>query len=187
MSEAPAERLFFALWPDDDARDALAALARSRLAPGTGRLVPAENIHLTLVFLGRVDRRLRDCAERVASRLSVRAFTLEFLRIGYWPRPRVVWSAPQHTPALLTELASTLSNALVECGHEPTAKPFRAHVTLARKVRGPLRETRHAPVRWPVNAFHLVISETLPEGARYWRVRSWSLSEAPMPPTASMG
>ncbi len=175
MTQASRERLFFALWPDDEARNALAALARKRLAPGNGRLVPAQNLHLTLVFLGAVDARVRDCAKRVAQRLSVRAFTLEFVQIGYWPRARVLWSAPRRTPELLTELASTLTQALIECGHEPTSRPFRAHVTVARKVRGPVRGVGHAPVRWPVREFHLVASETRQEGARYRRLQSWPL------------
>ena len=175
MTGTSRERLFFALWPDDDVRSALATLARERLAPGDGRLVPAHNIHLTLVFLGGVDERFRDCAERAAQRLSVRAFTLEFVHMGYWPRARVVWSAPQRTPELLTELVSTLTQALTECGHEPTSRSFRAHVTLARKVRGPVRSSGHTPVRWPVSAFHLVASETRPQGACYRCLQSWPL------------
>ena len=172
---AARQRLFFALWPDDDTRSALARLARSRLASGSARLVPAQNFHLTLVFVGSVDGDFRACAERAAERLSVQAFSLEFLRVGYWPRPQVLWSAPDRTPDALAGLASTLSNALVRCGHEPTSRPFHAHITLARKVRGPVSETVHTPVRWPVSEFHLVASETLPRGARYRRLRSWSL------------
>jgi 2'-5' RNA ligase len=175
MTAATRQRLFFALWPDDDTRNALARLARSRLPAGGGRLVPAENLHMTLAFLGSRDREFRACAERAAGRLSLQAFTLEFLRIGYWPRPRVLWSAPDHTPDALTGLASTLGRALVECGHEPESRPFRAHITLARKVTRPVREATHAPVRWPVSEFYLVESETLPQGARYRRLHSWSL------------
>lgn len=169
------QRLFFALWPDDDTRDALARLAGSLLPPGGGRLVPAENLHLTLVFLGAVGSRRRECIERAADGMSSRAFTLEFVRVGYWPRPRVLWSAPERTPEALEGLASTLNNALVPCGHHPESRPFSAHVTLARKVRRRLRQVEHSPVPWHVDAFHLVESETHQQGARYTRVRSWAL------------
>jgi 2'-5' RNA ligase len=172
---AERQRLFFALWPDDHTRSALARIARERLAGARGRLVAAENLHLTLAFLGSRDADYRACAERAAERLSARAFTLEFVRTGYWPRPRVLWAAPDRTPEALEGLASTLSNALVQCGHEPESRPFRAHITLARKVRGPLDEAVHTPVRWRVGEFCLVASETRPEGARYSRLRSWSL------------
>jgi 2'-5' RNA ligase len=172
---AARQRLFFALWPDDDTRSALARLARSRLGTGRGRPVPAENLHLTLVFIGSVDGDYRACAEHAAEGLSAQSFTLEFVRTGYWPRPRVLWSAPHRTPDALAELASTLSNALIRCGHEPESRPFNAHITLARKVRGPVGEIAHAPIRWPVGEFYLVESETLPRGACYRRLRSWSL------------
>ena len=175
MTAAVRQRLFFALWPDDDTRQALARLARTLLPCGNGRPVAAQNLHLTVVFLGLVDAGFRECVERVAGLLSAPAFELEFRRIGYWPRPRVLWSAPERTPEALTGLASMLRNALVACGHEPESRPFRAHVTLAREVRRPASEPTHGPIRWPVSEFHLVESETLAQGARYRSLESWSL------------
>jgi 2'-5' RNA ligase len=130
---------------------------------------------MTLEFLGAVDAAMRGCAEQAAQSLSAPVFELEFQRIGYWPRPQVLWSAPARTPDALTGLVSMLRKALVECGHTPEARAFRAHVTLARKVRGPVTETSHAPVRWAVSDFHLIASETLAQGARYRSVACWPL------------
>lgn len=175
MTATARERLFFALWPDDDARKALARLARARLAAANGRVVAASNLHLTLEFLGSVDAGTRACAERAAQSLSAPAFELEFQRLGYWSRPRVLWSAPETTPDALTGLVSMLREALSACGHQPESRPFHAHVTLARKVRGPVNETTHAPVRWRVSDFHLMASETLARGARYRSLARWPL------------
>lgn len=175
MTATARQRLFFALWPDDDARRSLARLASARLAPRNGRLVAASNLHLTLEFLGAVDAGMRACAERAAQSLSAPAFELELQCLGYWPRPRVLWSAPETTPDALTGLVSMLRKALMACGHQPDARPFHAHVTLARKVRGPVNETTHAPVRWPVSDFHLIASETLAQGARYRSLECWPL------------
>ncbi len=175
MTAAPRQRLFFALWPDDGTRKALARLARTLRPSSNGRPIGAQNLHLTVAFLGAVDAGFRECVERAAGSLSAPAFELEFRRIGYWPRPRVLWSAPERTPEALTGLASMLRNALVACGHEPESRPFRAHVTLARKVRGPASETTHALIRWRVSDFHLVESETVAQGARYRSLESWSL------------
>lgn len=175
MTAAARQRLFFALWPDDDARNALAQLADARLAPSHGRLIAASNLHLTLEFLGAVDAGMRACAERAAESVATPAFELEFQRLGYWPRPRVLWSAPERTPEALTGLVSMLRKALAACGHKPESRAFHAHVTLARKVRGPVSETSHTLVRWHVADFHLVASETLAQGARYRSLESWSL------------
>ena len=187
MSAPARERLFFALWPDDATRDALASLARGALGDGNGRLVAPENLHLTLAFLGGVDAAFRACAERAAEQVSALGFTLSLAHTGCWPRAQVLWSAPEATPDALSELASALNGALHECGYAPEARPFRAHVTLARKVRGRRRATPHAPVDWRVDAFHLVASHTHPDGARYRRVRTFPLRRAPMPSDASMG
>ncbi len=175
MTAAARQRLFFALWPDDDTRGALAGLARSRLPPGRGRPVAVENLHITLVFLGSVDSGFRACAEKAAERLSAPAFALEFRRIGYWPRSRLLCAAPDRTPDALSGLVSTLNGALIRCGQQPESRPFRAHVTLARKLREPVNETTHAPICWRVTEFHLLESETLPQGARYRRLHSWPL------------
>jgi len=175
MTVTLRQRLFFALWPDDDTRQALARLAGTRLPRADGRPVAAHNLHLTLAFLGSVDGGLRECVQRAAGSLSAPAFVLEFRRSGYWPRPRVLWTAPGRTPAALTGLAGMLRRALVACGHEPETGPFRAHVTLARKVPGPLGEATHGPIRWPVSKFHLVESQTLARGARYRCLESWPL------------
>ena len=175
MTATARQRLFFALWPGDDVGRALARLAREHLPPGGGRLIAAANIHLTLAFLGPVDAGMRTCAERAARSVSAPAFELEFQHIGYWPRPRVLWSAPARTPEALGGLVSMLREALAACGHEPEARAFRAHVTLARKLRGPVNAFDHAPVCWPVSEFHLVESQTLAQGARYRSLASWPL------------
>jgi 2'-5' RNA ligase len=176
MTAAARQRLFFALWPDGDLQSALAGIAKARLPAAGGRLISAQNLHLTLVFLGSLDAGSRACAQRAAASLRAPAFELEFRRLGYWPRPRVLWSAPEQVPEGLTMLESMLRDALSACGHKPDSRPFRAHITLARKVRGPLDDTTHAPLRWPVCNFHLVASQTLANGARYQPLVSWPLA-----------
>ena len=175
MTSGARRRLFFALWPDEATRDALAAIAEAALGGDSGRLVAPENLHLTLAFLGSVDETLRACAERAAGRISAPAFTLELVHAGRWPRARVLWSAPEETPEALSELAFSLNDALRDCGYTPESRAFRAHITLARKIRGRSAEIAHAPVRWRVAEFHLMASETHPRGARYQRLGTWRL------------
>lgn len=175
MTSGPRHRLFFALWPDAATRDALAAIARTALGAGNGRLVAPENLHLTLAFLGSVDDATRACAERAAGGISAPAFTLELVRAGRWPRAQVLWSAPEETPEALSGLASSLNSALSDCGYTPESRPFRAHVTLARKVRGNYAGSAHAALHWRIAEFHLMASQTHPHGARYERLRSWPL------------
>uniref|UniRef100_UPI002FDC87E7 2'-5' RNA ligase family protein n=1 Tax=Pelomicrobium sp. TaxID=2815319 RepID=UPI002FDC87E7 len=56
----PRDRLFFALWPDEALERRLVRLVDRVVLACGGRGVPAGKLHLTLVFLGDVER------ERVA-------------------------------------------------------------------------------------------------------------------------
>ena len=48
------KRLFFALWPDDEVREQIAADAGRTIERSDGRTVPPSNYHITLTFLGSV-------------------------------------------------------------------------------------------------------------------------------------
>jgi len=51
-------------------------------------------------------------------------------------------------------------------GFEPDRRSFRAHLTLARKVRRELPASVVEPVTWPATELSLVESTTLPSGSR---------------------
>jgi 2'-5' RNA ligase len=168
------QRLFFALWPDETARQSLGRIGREALS-FPSRLVPAENLHLTLVFLGSMSREQRRCAEQVASEVRGSTFTLCFDRLGVWPRPRVLWCAPSQAPPALLQLVNELTCGLAARGLAVPTRPYRAHLTLARKVTSRAVPHTHRPVSWYVSAFQLVASQTLPQGARYRVLACWPL------------
>ncbi|MDX1514676.1 MAG: RNA 2',3'-cyclic phosphodiesterase [Gammaproteobacteria bacterium] len=174
--EQPAGRLFFALWPDGETRRRLAELV-PRGARRQGRPVPAENLHLTLVFLGRAEAAARDCVESAAADIRGFAVELHITHLGFWPRPRVVWAGVETTPPGLVGLVDDLRAAAAGCGLSTESRPYRAHVTLMRKARE--RPGFHVDIesfRWRADSFHLVESATLPAGARYRLLRSWPLN-----------
>lgn len=169
------QRLFFALWPDDEARQRFAAIA-SKSLKRRGRKIRPENLHLTLAFLGPVSPDVRRCAEDVANGVAATPFTLVFTHLGHFSRSRVIWSGCEETPDALTALVEALRGGLKGCGIEPEVRPYRAHLTLARKASvAPGFSASHEPVSWPVDAFHLIESKTLSSGARYKILRSWPL------------
>ncbi|MDX1489425.1 MAG: 2'-5' RNA ligase family protein, partial [Acidiferrobacterales bacterium] len=84
------QRLFLALWPDDDVRNRVVALISKLLRAGDGRAVGRENLHATLFFLGPTDSRARDCIERMASALEGRTFSLMLDRVEHRPKQGIV-------------------------------------------------------------------------------------------------
>lgn len=169
------QRLFFALWPDEALRRQLAEVARQFELPAGARRVHADNLHITLAFLGGQSDEARTCLERQAESIRASRFTLTLDRQGFWPKPRVVWIGSDAPPAELLQLAGGLQRAQLACGLEPEARPFHTHLTLLRKVARLPRPIALAPLLWQVSDFALVVSETLPEGARYRVVRRFSL------------
>jgi RNA 2',3'-cyclic 3'-phosphodiesterase len=177
MCSAPAEptrRLFFALWPDDETRAALAALARERFHR-QARRVPADNLHITLAFPGNVTARVQACLEEAAGRLAGPPFELSVDRLGYWSGPRILWAAPSQTPPELWSLVTSLRAVLAGCGLAPEERPYQAHVTLARKASQVLTVTRTAAIPWSIRQFCLVESASEPAGVRYRLLRIWPL------------
>lgn len=180
QQQTETQRLFFALWPDEAVRARLwRALGKVPLKDG--KRVAAENLHITLVFLGPVTADQRSCVESVAAAVQGKGFRLTLDRIGHWPKPRVLWAGSSAAPAELLALVQALTEGLKRCGFTPEARPFQAHLTLARKVSRVKPGLIMEPVAWQVDRFCLVRSLTLPEGAKYEVVASWPLAETETP------
>jgi RNA 2',3'-cyclic 3'-phosphodiesterase len=177
----PTRRLFFALWPDAAMREALVRSTRKGARASDGRPVPGANLHLTLAFLGSVpQRRLGALAEiaRASADLPAARLELAFDHLEYWRAAQLLCALPRATPVRIASLAQRLQDQLAASGFAPDLKsswsvelnisrPFRPHVTLARKVYRPPRVMEIDPVTWSFADFVLVDSKTLPEGSVY--------------------
>ncbi len=151
-----ALRLFFALWPDEVCRERLGALAATAQAAGGGRLVPAQDWHVTLCFLGSVPEGLAGRLEAAAAQLRARPFTLHFDRLRYWRQSRVAVVLGSCPPAAL-ELATTVRELARQLGLAPDDKPLQPHITL---VRGLARPPRGIGLDVPLSADALVLAES---------------------------
>lgn len=174
-------RLFFALWPGDSARMELAhAIGKAARSCG-GRPVSEHNLHATLVFLGSVAvsrlSGLRAIAAQVAGAKAVAPFELTFDRVEYWQKPRVLVATASAATgvAAASALARALLDAALRADFNPDAKPFRPHITIARKVGKLTQVPEIHPTRLAFNSFALVESRMLGEGPVYSVVESFAL------------
>jgi 2'-5' RNA ligase len=172
-----ARRLFFALWPDDAIRVLIAERCAAHVHAAGGRPIPAEKLHVTLAFLGSVAESRLPAVLEAAGRVRAAAFEMELLRVTCWRQTRILSLQPTGVPAPLAALVGALREPLRDCGFEPDPRPYRAHVTLARDARPP-RGLADAiePIDWTIGEMSLVESLTLPSGAQYQRLQSWSLT-----------
>jgi 2'-5' RNA ligase len=173
-------RLFFALWPDATTRGALAATAGQLKKACGGRSPPAENLHLTLAFLGNVAANRMLALRLVADAVIAEPFELTLARAGYWRAQRLAWAAPLHGPPALTALHARLTDVLRLRGFHAERRAFKPHVTLLRDAAA-LSPSSHDGIislRWPVRDFVLACSEPVPQGVRYRVIGTWPLHAA---------
>ncbi|MCO7514467.1 RNA 2',3'-cyclic phosphodiesterase [Pseudomonas guariconensis] len=173
-SGAPFKRLFFALPVSDAQRRAIAQWRRS-LGLRSGRPVPAENFHLTLLFLGDVDAARLPALCAAVDNLTRPDAPLRLLldRLQVWQRAGVLVLEPGETPPALRQLVYALQQAALPLGIAEQVREYRPHLTLSRDFRGQPPEAAAAP------AFFLAVRHfTLYESrkGRYWPLAEWSLT-----------
>jgi RNA 2',3'-cyclic 3'-phosphodiesterase len=171
----PARRLFFALLPDDTARRGLAAAVRDLVPQGTSRPQRPDQWHVTLEFLGDVpESRLPAVVDAGAAASTVApACEIMFDRLEHWKRPQVLCLVAGSTPEPLAALVHALRSELQQRGFTPELRPFRAHVTLARRVLKAPTQGSAAPLLWPVRGVSLVQSLAERSGSRYVELAAW--------------
>jgi 2'-5' RNA ligase len=151
-------RLFYALWPSDPERNALAAAAQ-RLYPLSGRAVATADLHVTLAFVGSVDSTRVD--RFVALNRELPPASLTFDMVEHWPKPRVLVATTRSVPATLQQAVDDLWQGLDRLGVARESRPFRPHVTLARDVSRWRGTSALQPVTW--TARQVVLFESRPD------------------------
>jgi 2'-5' RNA ligase len=168
-------RLFFAVFPDNETRRRLAAAAQALVLDDESRRVPSENYHMTLAFIGEVSAPLAALESVGAAQRLLPAFTARFDRYEYWPTPSVVVARASSCPAPLEDLRRGLCADLARCGVRLDDRPFRPHVTVARKVpQAPVLQAM-SEIALTAHAFQLARSDRSRAGAVYTVVDSWPL------------
>jgi len=165
-------RLFFALWPGEGVRARLADWSRELHALCGGRAPPAQDLHLTLAFLGQVSARNVGQVERAAQEVSPQAATLVLDRPGFWKHNRIAWAGTSSAPAELDSVARGLREALARFRIAFDPKPFVPHVTLLREAREPRSLPALEAIRWDLDGFVLA-GPSARGGGRYEIIRRW--------------
>jgi 2'-5' RNA ligase len=159
-----ALRLFIALWPDDTAHAWLRTCDAAIGWPAGAARGGPERWHMTLHFLGAVPPAQLP-ALLPALQQPFDPFAFELGHVTVWPRGLVVVE-PAEAVRPLQDLHAGLGAALQRTGQRVEARPFRPHVTLARRAPRARLSTPPERQRWPVWGYALVASA----GGRYRNV-----------------
>jgi 2'-5' RNA ligase len=176
-NDGKSVRVFLALWPGETVRSRLIDTLDALKPAVSGKWVKRDNLHMTLAFLGDVDAARLPEISRIGAETAGAKFTLVLDRAEFWPRNGIVCLAGQ-TPPALKGLAEGLTHRLAEAGFAMETRPYRAHLTLARKGRSDRTPiTLPEPVVWRVDSFSLVESRLSREGSTYILRGTWLLQD----------
>lgn len=157
------------------------------------RWVPANNIHLTLKFLGDVSTSSLDVLTKLleAETSEHRTFEISVGGLGAFPnerRPRVIWIGVEAPPELLA-VQRDIEVETGRLGYSSDQRPFTPHLTLGRvprnanpqDVRGISKVLLKESVGFlgasRVHEIHLFKSELKPSGAVYTKLHTVTLQE----------
>jgi RNA 2',3'-cyclic 3'-phosphodiesterase len=145
-------------------------------------------LHLTLAFIGEVDRHGAEAAADALATIIAPPLDLKLGQFGTFDTERpgrtgMLWIGVEPADAL-SALAQSIRSALRRAGLQPDPRKFTPHITLARfggagapRERLRLWLTHSQPPRatWQATDFHLVESTLGREGAHYTPVASYAL------------
>jgi 2'-5' RNA ligase len=152
------------------------------------RWVDEENLHLTLRFVGEVERPAADDLAAALDQIAAAPFTLTIDGVGHFDKrnrhgtwPRALWARVPRYGAL-HELRAKVEHACVVAGLGPELRRFTPHITLAR-IGGSVGDiggwlARFGDLKagpWEVTEFILYESHLGHTGAFYEPVTAFAL------------
>jgi 2'-5' RNA ligase len=184
-------RTFIAVRIPEGVRRKLMEIERELMGSGADvKWVSAENLHITLKFIGPVEpNRVEAAARAVESAVQgITAFEVHLAGVGAFPkvsRPSVVWVGTGRGGEELKSLAERVESACEREGFEREPRPFSPHITIGR-VKSPkgldalavgLERLRMAEAgSFPVEEVAVMKSELRPSGPVYSELAGFILA-----------
>lgn len=149
------------------------------------RSVPADQLHLTLKFIGEVEgSTFLDICEALTE-IVLPKFSLRFKGVGVFPprgMPRILWSGVEPVAGVIT-LRNAIERTLAAIKIPREKRKYTPHLTLARLNNSPIHHLQKflagnaffQTAEFPVENFHLYKSRLTPKGALHTLETSYQL------------
>ena len=162
-------RLFVAINFNNDTRLRLLALRDElRGKSQRGNFSTAENLHLTLVYLGERDCNQTNAVKSVLGDVKVRQFSVTVDCVGRFKRYSgdIWWTGLQENKPLLT-LQRDLTERLTTLGFTLDRRNFSPHITLGREIVTDAKPWKFETFGETVSAIDLMKSERISGNLTY--------------------
>ena len=154
-------RLFIAINFNDDTRTRLLNLRdelRSRSV--RGNFSSAENLHLTLVFIGEVNPKKIDKIKTILDTITFSPFDVMIERLETFSRG-TLWYAGLREDKPLMMLQREIEHKLALCDFEMDGRKYTPHITLGREVVTDAAPWQIEPFGETVTSIYLMKSERI--------------------------
>jgi 2'-5' RNA ligase len=127
-------RVFVGIRVPAELADLLADFGRANLqhAPGV-RWTDPNDLHITLKFLGGVQPAVLDDVRNRLAEIRMRPFKVSLGRAGFFEAAGVLFAEVLRT-AELHSLQESVERAMIGSGIAREERPYRPHITLARRI-----------------------------------------------------
>jgi RNA 2',3'-cyclic 3'-phosphodiesterase len=139
------------------------------------RLVPAPNLHMTLIFLGLVPEHIQQQLEEQITLMNKPKFNLTLDKLAHWKKPKILCITGKVEDPALSKLAKNCYTLAEKFNLQTTKHPFTPHITLARKAKHLPTFVDIKPLLLTPPAIHLFHSQSTINGVKYQILRSWDL------------
>ena len=175
-------RLFIAIRPPEEIRDLLIDAMDDS---ADFRWQSEEQLHLTLRFIGEVDRPLAQDVADALAHIRAPAFDLRVNGVGRFEQRNsgALWAGVEPKEPVAA-LAAKVERVCQQVGLEPERRTFHPHITLARwkgrrshqVARFLNRDRGFSSNRFRVSEFKLFESRLSRHGAHYEEIAAYSLA-----------
>ncbi|TVP14351.1 RNA 2',3'-cyclic phosphodiesterase [Shewanella sp. KCT] len=171
------KRLFLAIAPDAAQLEQLTQLQAS--LDGEGRLVPRDNLHMTLAFLGQCSEAqqeaLSESLARLAHQRRLPVFEVTLNTLDHWVKPKIICLKGAARDPGLISLFNQCQRLAQQLGLHTSEHSFTPHITLMRKAKM-LPALKAPSLTLSGHALHLYHSQSSEQGVQYKVLASWPLT-----------
>lgn len=169
-------RLFFALRLREPEQQALYQWGQRHLA-AYGRHVHAENLHITLQYLGELSDLLLPTLCQQAAEIEAGPFQLDIDQLTFKPRSHILWLGAQQHPEQLDQLVLQLQAMAERLGLRCDKRLYHPHITLLRRAKNSAGLELTPKFQFQFDDFVLFESVQEAHGVSYIELASWPLEE----------
>ncbi len=171
-----SKRLFIGFALPETITEQVCELRATHLSTISGKPVSTNNLHITLSFLGSLDKKQQELIIKKLDFSTHAYINMSTEHFAHFNQAQIIYLGVEKQPKLLS-LHSQLRQQLEQCEILTENRQYRPHISLLRKAKQtqiPLAQPNK--ITWQAKEIHLYQSKTVNNEVEYHIIHTWPLS-----------